>query len=125
MISRDEVLMGRDKEFPLSEELEANLTKLLSALNQFRAAYGKPMYVSSGYRPDYYNKIAMGSPNSAHKTCEACDFYDHTGELDAWCLANLDVLEKCGLYLESPDATEGWTHLMIRRPASGHRVFIP
>lgn len=125
MISANEVLMGRDKEFPLDTGLNTNLTMLLEALNKFRTVYNKPMFVSSGYRPGAYNKAAGGAPNSAHALCLACDFHDLDGQLDAWCESNLDVLAKCGLYLENPPQTPGWCHLTVRAPASGHRIFIP
>jgi hypothetical protein len=51
MISRDEILMGRDKQAPLTGPMEVNLEKLLKAVNKFRAVWGKPMKVTSGYRP--------------------------------------------------------------------------
>lgn len=123
MIARDEILMGRDKEFPLSPELEANLAKLLVALNKFRALYGKPMTVSSGYRPGYYNEQAKGAKNSNHIICQACDFADHDGFLDAYCMHNQGLLEQCGLWLESPEHTNGWCHLDIS--PRKNRVFIP
>ena len=115
--------MGRDSQFPLSPELETNLAKLLSALNQFRTIYAKPMTVSSGYRPGHYNSDAGGAKTSTHITCQACDFHDTDGTLDQWCLDHLEVLEQCGLYLESPDHTKGWCHLQIR--PTKNRVFIP
>lgn len=125
MISRDEVLMGRDAQYPLTSQLEANLTGLLAALNQFRAAYGIPMIVSSGYRPGPYNSAAGGATNSPHLVCMACDFHDPDGTLDQYCLNNLELLEKCGLWLESPGHTPGWCHLQTRVIPSGNRVFIP
>lgn len=123
MISRDEVLMGREKEYPLTPDLEKNLSRLLAALNLFRGAYGKPMNVSSGYRPGKYNQAAHGALNSSHVTCEACDFHDRDRALTKWCLANLDKLEKFGLWMESPISTPTWVHLQIR--AVKNRVFIP
>jgi len=125
MVSRDEVLMGRDQEFPLSAELEANLTKLLEVLNKFRTIYGKPMIVSSGYRPGHYNTDAGGAKNSNHRVCLACDFHDADGSLDQFCIDNLNILEACGLWLESLDSTPGWTHLQCVPPSSGSRVFHP
>ena len=124
-ISRDEILMSRDDQYPLSNELEANLAELLPALNKFREIYGKPMVVSSGYRPGHFNSDAGGAKGSAHSVCLACDFHDQDGALDAYCSANLSVLVDCGLYLEDPGHTPGWCHLTTRAPASGHRVFIP
>ena len=124
MITRNEVLMGRDKQFPLSDEQEVNLTKLLLALNTFRKAYGKPMKVTSGYRPAAINAGVKGAAKkSAHIECMACDFEDKDGLLDAFCLKNLNLLSDIGLYLESPAHTPGWCHLDIRPRKS--TVFIP
>lgn len=125
MITRDEVLMGRDKQFPLNNTQEANLQHLLKCLNQFRDIYGKPMTVSSGYRPEAINSTVPGAAKkSNHIICLACDFKDD-GSLDKFCMDNLDVLEKCGLYLESPASTIGWCHLQAIAPKSGKRVFNP
>lgn len=125
MISRDEVLMGRDIQYPLTPELEANLTKLLAALNKFRIIYGKPMIVSSGYRPGPFNTAANGAKHSNHMVCLACDFKDIGNLLDEYCLNNQLILEECGLWLESPRSTAGWTHLQCVPPMSGKRVFEP
>ena len=125
-ISREEVLMGREKAYPLNAEQEANLQQLLKALNLFRQMYGKPMYVTSGYRPAAINANVPGAAKkSAHMSCQACDFKDTDGSLDKYCMDNLYILEQCGLYLEHPSATQGWCHLQIRRPGSGNRVFKP
>jgi uncharacterized protein YcbK (DUF882 family) len=123
MISRSEVLMGRDKDAPLDAEQEKNLEELLIALNKLRKAYGKPMIVSSGYRPPSVNKAVGGAKKSSHMSCQACDFKDSDGSLADWCLKNLDVLIDCGLYLESPAHTIGWVHVQTR--PTKNRVFIP
>ncbi len=99
--------------------------KLLNALNRLRDAYGKSMIVTSGWRPGHFNALAGGSKNSAHMSCEACDFSDQSGDLAKWCLHYQDVLADCGLYMEHPDNTKGWVHLQTRRPGSGNRVFRP
>ncbi len=126
MITPQEVLMGRDAQFPLTPELKTNLDKLLIALNKVRFHYGKPMQVSSGYRPAAINKTVKGAaPKSSHMTCEACDFRDPDGALAKWCLANLSILEDAGLYLENPEFTKGWVHLQTRKTRSGKRVFNP
>jgi hypothetical protein len=126
MITREEILMGRDKIVPLSQEQEDNLEHLLECLNKLRTAYGKPMYVSSGYRPEAINsKVKGAAKKSNHIMCLACDFKDLDGSLDEWCLQNLDILEECGLYLESPMHTPNWCHLQAIPPKSGKRIFIP
>lgn len=114
-ISKNEVLMGREKEYPLTPELEANLDKLLIALNKFRAAYGKPMTVSSGYRPGKYNTAAGGAAKSNHLFCMACDFQDTDGAIDAFAMEcdKNGKLKEWGLWLEHPDSTKGWCHLDI------------
>ena len=124
-VSRDEVLMGRDKEFPLTPELEANLAKLLPAINKFRDIYGKPLKVSSGYRPGAFNQAAGGAKKSNHMLCLAVDFQDVDGSLKLYCSNNLKVLEECGLYLEDPASTPTWVHLQCVPPRSGNRVFKP
>lgn len=116
--------MGRHREFPLSDQLLDNLGKLLVALNTVRRTYGKPMVVTSGYRPGHFNKAAGGAVNSAHLSLEACDFADPDRKLAHWCMSNLRVLEEAGLWLEAPSATPGWVHLQIR-PVVGKRVFLP
>lgn len=120
-ITRAEVLMGRDTEFPLDDTKEINLSLLLISVNKLRDLYGKPMYVSSGYRPGHYNKSAGGSPKSAHLTCEAVDFKDEDGKLKQFCTKK--ILEECGLYIEHPDNTPTWCHLQTR--TTKNRIFKP
>lgn len=121
MISRDEVLMGRDKEYPLGAEDELQLALLLKAVNKLRTMYGLPMYVSSGYRPGKYNEQAHGATNSAHKTCQAIDFKDPNHAIYNFCTDV--VLEMCGLYKEDGSHTPTWCHVQIR--PTQNRVFKP
>lgn len=123
MIKAEEILMGRDAEYPITPELTMNLARLLAALNYIRGRYGHPMVVSSGYRPGRFNRAAGGAGRSAHMTLEAADIQDRLGDFKAWCLSNVHELEKAGLYMESPDATPTWCHLQIR-PTS-QRIFLP
>lgn len=125
MITRAEILMDRDKIAPLNADLQANLERLLLALNKFRLKYGKCMFVTSGYRPTAINKAAGGAKQSNHLICLACDFADADGSLDAYCMQHLDLLKECGLWLEHPDSTPGWCHLQAAPPKSGNRVFRP
>lgn len=125
MITRREYLMGRDALYPLSQELEANLLNLLGRLNMLRTFYGRPMIVTSGYRPKKINDSVGGKPKSKHITCQACDFDDRNGVLSAFCLSNLEILERCELWMEDPTYTLGWVHLQSVAPKSGKRVFKP
>jgi len=125
-ISKAEILMGRDKDYPLDVEQLQNLQKLLVAVNLFRQHYGKSMIVSSGYRPAAINAKTKGAAKkSNHMKVLACDFQDTDGAIDKFCIDNLHILEACGLWLESPDSTVGWSHLQCIPPKSGNRVFKP
>ena len=75
-----------------------------------------------GFRPQC---CTQGAAKSSHKDALAVDRYDPIGEIDAWCLRNLDILELCGIYIEHPSATPHWSHWTIRAPGSGRRVFFP
>lgn len=124
VITESEYLKGREKASPLSEAMRLNMRTLLSRVNQLRRHWGEPMTVTSGYRPPAIN-TGIGKKKSPHLTCEAVDIYDPDKRLASWLLDNLELLEDLGLYLEDPDYTPNWTHLQIRAPGSGKRVFIP
>lgn len=123
MITVEEILMGRDKQEPLTLEMYQNLAVLMGKINYVRAIYGKPLVVSSGYRPPSVNKAVGGSKNSAHMLCMAVDFKDPKQEFSTWCIKNINLLNKIGLYLEDPRFTKTWTHLQIRPTLSN--PFIP
>lgn len=99
------------------------MENLLTKLNILREKWGKPMTITSGYRPGRYNTAAGGARNSAHLTCEAVDIADADGSLKKYLLKNLDLLEKAGLWMEHPDRTPSWCHLQTR--AVKNRVFNP
>ena len=126
MISRDEILMGRDKQFPIDGVMEKNLEKLLRGVNKFRAVYGKSMKVTSGYRPAAINATVKGAAKkSNHMVCLAVDFADSDGKLAEYCLNNLKLLEEFGIWIEDPAFTKGWVHMQVVPPRSGNRVFKP
>lgn len=114
MITREEVLKGRDKDYPLTPELEANLNDLLERINRVRTKYDKPFTVTSGYRPGAFNVAAGGAKQSSHQSCQAIDLSDKDGIIKQWCLDNLDFIKECGLYMEDPASTPSWVHLQSR-----------
>lgn len=117
--------MGREVANPLTPEMKKNLDKLLIAVNRLRAMWGKPLVVSSGYRPPAQNAAAGGAKKSNHMICAAVDFRDPDQELAKWLISRLDVLEACGLYMEDPSATPTWCHVQVIAPGSGRRIFRP
>lgn len=118
MIEKKEILMGRDKTHPeeYTPEVSKNIDNLLIALNKFRQAYGKAMYVTSGFRPAAINKSIGGAKKSAHQIGLACDFRDHDGDLARFALEmdKAGKLKEWGLWLENPAKTVGWIHLDIK-----------
>jgi len=126
MISKQEILMGREIAFPLNIEQLDNLNKLLIAVNKLRTYYGKSMIVSSGYRPAEINaKIKGAAKKSNHMICAAIDFKDTDRSIAKFCNDNLNILEDCGLWMEDSDSTPTWVHVQIYPPKSGKRVFKP
>jgi hypothetical protein len=105
--------------------MEQNLIKLMNALNPIREAYGKGLIISSGYRDPGTNERAGGAKKSNHMLCLACDFKDTDGKFGEWCMDNLELLEKHGLYMEAKSATPTWLHLQVVSPRSGNRIFLP
>lgn len=124
MISMAE-LLGDNKFEDLTPELIDNANELLKRVNGFRAEYGTPMIVNSGYRTPEHNKSVGGSPNSSHCTCQAIDFRDEDGKLFEFIKNNPTVLEKYDLWMENPGWTKTWVHLSSRPVASGKRIFLP
>lgn len=134
MITTTDYWMDRDKDFPneLTDVIRENASHTVSRVNLLLTVYKKdtgdsePKLISSGWRPPQVNsKTPNAAVRSKHMTGEAIDIADPEGELDQWCMDNLDELERIGLYLEHPSATKNWCHLQIVAPKSGRRVFYP
>lgn len=128
MISKDELLKGRDKQYPsdYTSEVSSNLDKLLIPLNKIREAYGKPMSVSSGWRPPAINGATPGAAKaSKHMIGLACDIVDSDGSVMKWVLQNLQLMKDLGIYLEDFRWTPNWVHFQLGAPGSGKRIFVP
>ena len=55
-------------------EVQANIEALVNnVLDPLREAYGKPIYVNSGYRCEKHNKAVGGVPKSQHMLGQAAD----------------------------------------------------
>lgn len=115
MLTRADILMGRDKEYPLNLILSTSLDVLLNRINALEALCPFKFKLSSGYRPGKYNKAAGGAARSAHLTCEAVDIVDVRGVIKTWCIKNIDKLSELGLYMEDPAKTKTWVHLQTRK----------
>ena len=137
MITSDEYFGRWLHHADATQERQDNAARLLDAcakLEAIAAADGVEFKINpvthsnvsgqtfGGFRPQ---SCVQGSPKSSHKEGLAVDRYDPNGDIDAWCIKNLGHLEDCGIYIEHPDSTPGWSHWTIRAPKSGNRVFYP
>lgn len=109
-------------------EIDSNLGILLSRINLIRAAWGKPMIVTSGLRSeaDQLHLINIGksiATRSHHLVGAAVDIADKDGSLQKWLEADATILETAQLWCES--GTSGWVHFQICAPKSGKRWFYP
>ena len=128
MVTVEEYLMGRDKQYPneFTTELRTNAQDTVSKINELLSAFGETRKVRSGWRPAAVNAATLGAaPLSKHMTCQACDLDDLEGDLDQWCFENRWALENIGLWQEHPASTKSWTHLQTVAPKSGKRIFYP
>ncbi len=117
------------RKYPTTKEIDANLADLLVKLNKVRAAYGKPMIITSGLRSDERQAqlIAAGKSTavkSNHLKGLAVDIADD-GKIKPWIMANMKLMEDLGLYFEDFSATKTWIHVQTVPPKSGRRFFIP
>jgi len=128
VITVAEYFMGRDKEYPddLTTDLRINAQETVIRVNTLLGYFEESRDVTSGWRPPAVNVATPGAATiSKHMTCQACDVKDPEGDLDEWCLAHPEILEKIGLWQEHPASTKGWCHVQIVPPRSGKRVFYP
>lgn len=137
MITLDQYVGPHAKSVDWTAERQANAKRLLAAcinLEALASANGISFPINpatgsgvsgltyGGFRPQ---SCPQGAPHSAHKEGLAVDRYDPHGAIDAWLMANQDLMAGAGIYIEHPDSTKGWSHWTIRAPASGRHVFFP
>lgn len=117
--------MGRDLTHPPNDELKENASDTVGKLKAIEFAYGKPLTITSGYRPKEITFTVDGAKKGdAHEKCCGADLRDRDGSLNSWCMANLKILEKVGLWLEHPSSSKNHCHLQTYPPRSKNRVFI-
>lgn len=125
-ITLDEYLMGRDKQFPISDAMHLDALVMVARANQLLEKFGEYRKVTSGYRPAFINAATPGAAkHSNHMICRAVDLHDPDGKLDEFCMNNLPLLSQLELWLETPHSTRGWCHVSSFPPKSMSRVFAP
>ena len=143
-ITVEQYFMGRDKAHPPSAEMRGHAAELVGLANELldeADADGVPLtrmdqitgtLVASGYRtPAVNERTANAAKTSTHLTCEGLDIQDSKNQdLARWCLKNLPILARLGLYMEDPRWTfsehgDHWVHVQTKPPGSGKRVYRP
>ena len=81
-LSVGEVLQWDKRRMPTSDAVKRTLLNTAKQFQAIRSAWGKPLGVTSFYRPEPINRQVGGVPGSKHTTGEAFDIYPATGSLD-------------------------------------------
>ena len=64
------------------QNLWHNIIPTVTIADCIRKLWGAPIYVTSAWRPDWYNELVGGSPTSEHKKFRAMDI--HVEDMDAF-----------------------------------------
>jgi Peptidase M15 len=79
-----EVTKGDRRRIPTSPEHIANILALAAELDKVRIAWGKPIGVTSWYRPTAVNRAVGGASHSQHITGRAADVYPIGGDINSF-----------------------------------------
>lgn len=79
-----EVTHNDKRRIPQSDSIKQNIILLANELDNVRSAWGKPIGVTSWYRPPAINAAVGGVPNSQHITGKAADIYPINGDIWAF-----------------------------------------
>ena len=93
-----------------SWEIIEHLNELALFLDEMREAYGKPIFVSSGYRCEKLNAAVGGVVGSAHLRGDAADIYVAGGK---------EVMDKFGEFLIEYLKDKGFDQLLREKSKSG------
>ena len=120
-------LMGRAKLESLPPDIQFNIISLLSKVNTLLERFGEFRKVTSGFRTQTDQmRINPKVTKSNHLRGLCVDLEDKDGRLDAFCCEkDFAILKELDLYIESPTATIGWSHIQNIPPRSKKRSFIP
>lgn len=101
-----------------TEEIKANLEKLIEFLNPLREAWGSPILVTSGYRSPKLNKAIKGSSTSAHRFGFAADMVPQNGKIDKFKQFVKDYLKdkEFDQYIDESSGNSSWVHLGLYHP---------
>lgn len=104
-----EVCQYSEDRIPSSELVKNRAIALAKELDQVRKSWGKPILVTSWYRPPAINKAVGGVPNSQHLTGAAADIFTTTNIVEFQ-----DWLDKNWTKALGYGAKKGFVHLDLR-----------
>ena len=107
-----------------SAETARRVSMFLTSFNSV-SKESKERSITSGFRDKMSNTRARGAKASCHLFGMAVDIEDKDGRLDAFCVANEDLLKHFALWVESPKHTPGWCHMQTRPVGTGTHIFLP
>lgn len=109
--------------FPNQCDIIDNIIFTMECLDNIREQYGKPLYISSGYRCDELNRKVGGVKTSQHTKGQATDINLGSVEMNRdffnWCCANIKNLPIDQLIDESHYS---WVHLSFTKECQRHQV---
>lgn len=111
-----EVTKGELARVPTDKTVINNILKLATKLDDIREQWGKPIGVTSWYRPTAINRAVGGARGSQHINGSAADIYPIGGnifEFQKWLDARWDMALGYG-------AKKGFCHVDLRSP--GQRI---
>lgn len=95
-----------------NEHEQANLLRLAILMEEVRILFGnRPIDISSGFRNEAVNKIAQGSPTSAHRLGLACDFNVRGVPTREACIKIRDSFLKFDQLIYEYEDGAYWVHL--------------
>lgn len=102
-----------------------NIIEVAKTLQEIRNYLGQPIYITSGLRPDAYNKLIGGSKLSAHKLGKAVDFVVNKIKPDRVRELLEPVLDDFDICMENLPGSS-WVHIDILPPRTNSgRFFKP
>lgn len=104
------------------EDVAINLMHITSKLQWIREYFGRPIKVTSGYRPELYNALIGGAYGSAHMRGMALDFQVKDMPAAQVRKELMFCLERLDIRMEDHDGN--WNHIDSRRPGAS-RFFKP
>lgn len=109
--------------FPHDCSIIDNIIFTMEKLDMIREMYGKPLYVSSGYRCKELNRIVGGESNSQHLTGQAADInlgsVEKNRQFFYWLFDHAELIDFDQLINEH---NFSWVHISFKKSKNRHQV---